>query len=64
MARPLLRQRPVLEDIERRILYSADTPGALVAAPLLQQAEERTQNQPAPQDPRTATELVFIDERV
>ncbi|KQP17599.1 DUF4347 domain-containing protein [Pseudorhodoferax sp. Leaf267] len=36
----------------------------MLAAPLLHQAEEREHDQMVPQDPRAATELVFIDERV
>jgi hypothetical protein len=64
MAQPP-RQRPLLEDIERRILYSADTPAAALAATLPRsdtQSEETQATPPAQTQP--VVELVVLDERV
>ncbi|HVR49278.1 MAG TPA: DUF4347 domain-containing protein, partial [Pseudorhodoferax sp.] len=61
------RQRPLLEDIERRILYSADTPaGALAAAlPAHDSASAQAQAQATPPAPTQAVvEIVVIDARV
>ncbi|KQP44266.1 DUF4347 domain-containing protein [Pseudorhodoferax sp. Leaf274] len=59
------RQRPLLEDIERRILYSADTPAGALAAALPHaepRAEQAEAHPTAPAQP--AVELVVLDERV
>ncbi|PZP99453.1 MAG: hypothetical protein DI587_10215, partial [Variovorax paradoxus] len=59
------RQRPQLEDIERRILYSADTPGAALAATLPRTDAQTEQAQAAaPAQTQPAVELVVLDERV
>ncbi|RCW63875.1 DUF4347 domain-containing protein, partial [Pseudorhodoferax soli] len=59
------RQRPLLEDIERRILYSADTPAAALAA-ALPRTEAHAEQAPAaaPAQAQPVVELVVLDERV
>ncbi|WP_326540719.1 cadherin domain-containing protein, partial [Pseudorhodoferax sp.] len=59
------RQRPLIEDIERRILYSADTPAGALAATLPRHdsgTEQAQATPPAPAQP--VVELVVLDERV
>ncbi|WP_189688244.1 cadherin domain-containing protein, partial [Pseudorhodoferax aquiterrae] len=59
------RQRPQLEDIERRILYSADTPTGALAATLPRTEARTEQTQAAaPAQPQPVVELVMLDERV
>ena len=59
------RQRPLLEDIERRILYSADTPAGALAATLPRTEAQAEQAQAtAPTQAQPAVELVVLDERV
>jgi len=59
------RSRPLVEDFETRILYSADTPGGMMAATLHDPTQEVVQ-QVAARAPQAldASELVFIDSRV
>ncbi|MGC3985226.1 MAG: DUF4347 domain-containing protein [Pseudorhodoferax sp.] len=59
------RQRPLLEDIERRILYSADTPAGALAATLPRTDTQAEQAQAAaPAQAQPAVELVVLDARV
>jgi hypothetical protein len=60
------RQRPLLEDIEPRILYAADTPGAPMASAGLAAAEAQRVQLDAETAAAVAplSELVFVDTRI